>query len=70
MKLFEKNVGGIDKAARIFAGILLLAGAYLVQADLLIKAVIALVGIVVLFTGVMGTCTLYTLLGINTAKKK
>jgi len=69
MKLFEKNVGGMDKNARIVIGILLLAAAYLVQADMLVRGIIGIVGAIVLFTGLMGTCALYSLIGVNTAKK-
>jgi hypothetical protein len=69
MKLFEKNVGQIDKIVRLVVGVLLLAGAYFVQADMIVRGVLGLVGVVMLFTGIMGTCLLYSLVGVNTAKK-
>ena len=69
MKLFEKNVGKTDKMVRLVVGVLLLAAAYFVQADLLVRGIIGLVGVVMLFTGIMGTCALYSLIGVNTAKK-
>ena len=69
MKLFEKNVGQTDKMVRLVVGVLLLAAAYFVQADMIIRGVLGLVGLVMLFTGTMGTCLLYSLVGVNTAKK-
>jgi len=69
VKLFEKNVGGMDKNVRIVVGVLLLAAGYFLQADMLVRAVIALVGVVLGLTGIMGTCMLYSLIGVNTAKK-
>lgn len=70
MKLFEKNVGQMDRIARIVAGALLLVGAYVLQADMLIRGLLALIGVVLLFTGIMGTCMIYSLIGVNTAEKK
>ena len=69
MKLFEKNVGQTDKTVRLAVGMLLLLAAYFVQADLLVRGILGLVGVVMLFTGFMGTCLLYSLVGLNTAKK-
>jgi hypothetical protein len=70
MKLFEKNVGGMDKTARLVLGPLLIVAGYLLPADALVRGIIALLGLVLLFTGVMGTCLLYSLIGVNTAKKQ
>lgn len=61
----KKNVGGIDKKARIIIGALLvLVGTVGIQ-----SIVVTIVGLVVMGTGVFGFCGLYSLLGINTACK-
>ncbi len=69
MKLFEKNVGGLDKVARLAFGALLLIVAYFLQADIVARSIVGLVGAIVLFTGISGSCLLYSLIGLNTAKK-
>jgi hypothetical protein len=56
-----KNVGGIDRAARILAGMALLALAATEQ----VGAWGWVVGAVVLATGVFSFCGLYTVLGVN-----
>ena len=69
MKLFEKNVGTIDRSVRLGAGVgLVVGGAFVMAVPLSYVAV--LVGVVLLFTGFMSTCTLYSILGISTAGKK
>lgn len=61
----KKNVGGIDKKARMIIGALLvLVGTVGIQ-----SIVMTIVGLVVMGTGVFGFCGLYSLLGINTACK-
>jgi hypothetical protein len=61
----EKNVGMIDRIIRIVVGFFVLGfGAKYMSTPL--NLVIALVGFVIVATGVIGTCTLYSLLGINT----
>ena len=65
--MFKNNVGGIDKIGRIVLGLALLAGFFL-NADATYRWAY-LIGVVPLATGLMGTCPLYTILGINTAKK-
>ncbi|MDD5172377.1 MAG: DUF2892 domain-containing protein [Candidatus ainarchaeum sp.] len=67
-KLFEKNVGTIDRAIRLGAGIGLVIGG-LTYLSAPISYVAALVGLILLFTGFTSSCTLYTLLGISTAAK-
>lgn len=57
-----KNVGGIDRVARILAGIALIALAATEQVGLWGW----IVGAVVLATGLFSFCGLYTLLGLNT----
>ncbi len=57
-----KNVGGIDRVARILAGLALIALAATEQVGLWGW----IVGAVVLATGVFSFCGLYTVLGLNT----
>ena len=60
----EKNVGGIDKVVRIVLGLVIIGlGIYF-------KNWLGLIGVVVLLTGLIGWCGLYSLLGINTCKIK
>lgn len=62
--MFRTNVGGMDKVLRIVIGAGLLAlGAF---------GPIGwwgLVGLVPLFTGLLGTCLLYTIVGMNTCPR-
>ncbi|MFZ2854943.1 MAG: DUF2892 domain-containing protein [Rhodocyclaceae bacterium] len=57
----KTNVGGIDKVLRIAAGIALIALAATGNIG-----VWGYIGIVPLFTGLIGWCPAYTLLGIKT----
>jgi len=69
MKMGEKNVGTADRIARILIGLILIyLGATMVSAILMYAVVI--IGIIILLTGIFATCTLYTLLGMNTLGKK
>ena len=63
--MFKTNVGGIDRIARILAGLVLLAltltgsvGAW------------GWIGLVPLATGLLGSCPLYSILGFNTCPMK
>ncbi len=62
--MFARNVGTIDRALRIIVGLALIAAFFLnPEANL---RWLYLIGIVPLATGLLGTCGLYSLLGINT----
>lgn len=63
----QKNVGSADKIVRILLGFGLLSLLFLLDAPM---KYIGLVGIVPLFTSLMGWCPLYTLLGVNTCRVK
>jgi O-antigen ligase len=57
----KTNVGGVDRALRIVAGLILIA--------LALTGTIGAwgwIGIVPLATGLMRTCPLYSMLGLNT----
>lgn len=67
-----QNVGGFDRTARLALGAVLLvvgiAGvAELVSTGLTVGAVLALVGVVMLGTGLTRTCLLYEFIGVDTS---
>ena len=70
MKFCEKNVGTIDRLVRIILGIVLLAVFALNLVASPWSYLVAIVGLVVLVTGALGTCGLYSILGFNTMDKK
>ncbi len=63
----EKNVGGIDKAARIMIGLALLSLIFFFKGT---ERWVALLGIIPLTTGLFGFCPLYTILKINTCPQR
>ena len=65
--MFSKNVGSIDRVLRIVVGLALLAG-FFMNADAQYR-VLYLIGIVPLATGLMKTCPLYSIFGINTCPR-
>jgi hypothetical protein len=70
MKIGEKNVGMIDRVIRILLGIILL---YIFVANMIAAPwsyLVALIGLILLVTGIVGTCPLYSMLGMNTMGKK
>ncbi|MBU3030451.1 YgaP family membrane protein [Paracoccus marinaquae] len=58
-----RNVGRIDRALRIVIGLALIAG-YLLFPEISYRWLL-LIGFVPLLTGLLGTCPLYRILGIN-----
>lgn len=58
----KTNVGGIDKAVRIIAGLALLSLIFILDGN---ARWWGLIGIVPLLTGTLGWCPAYKLLGIN-----
>lgn len=58
----KTNVGGIDKAVRIIAGLALLSLSFILDGN---ARWWGLIGIVPLLTGTLGWCPAYKLLGIN-----
>lgn len=59
----KRNAGTADRIVRIIIGIAALGAGYYFQSWL------GLIGLVPLFTGLVGWCALYPMLGINTCKK-
>ena len=66
--MFKQNVGGIDRIIRIVVGLALIAG-YFLNPDASLRW-LYLVGIIPRATGVLGTCGLYSLIGISTCPVK
>lgn len=77
----EKNVGGIDRIARLVVGPILILAGVAGYAGLLVLAVgplpqtltaviVFLVGTILLVTGLARTCPMNRLLGVNTNREK
>ena len=66
--MFKLNVGGLDRALRVVAGLVLLAMFFVYQEAS--WRYFTLIGIVPLFTGLFGTCPLYSLFGMSTCPVK
>jgi hypothetical protein len=62
--MLKKNVGGIDRIARIAVGVIMLAIFFLSSG----ASWLWLIGIVPLVTGLMSTCPLYSVIGVDTCK--
>ncbi len=63
----NKNVGGIDRAVRIVAGVVVLSLFFIVDAS---YRWWALAGLVPLLTGLIGWCPAYLPFGIRTCKMR
>ena len=63
--MFKTNVGGLDRAARLCAGLVLLG----LSATGVIGAW-GWLGLVPLATGMMSSCPLYSVLGVSTCPAK
>jgi hypothetical protein len=63
--MFKTNEGTLDRALRVIAGLVLISLVFVGP-----KAVWGWVGLVPLITGLVGTCPVYSLLGINTCPMK
>lgn len=59
----QKNVGSIDRALRVAAGLGLLSLVFLLEGG---ARWFGLIGLVPLATALLGNCPVYTLLGIST----
>ncbi|MCC1482379.1 YgaP family membrane protein [Roseibaca sp. Y0-43] len=66
--MLAKNVGGIDRILRIVVGAALLLG-FVLNMDGAYSW-LYLIGIVPLATGLMRTCPLYSIIGVNTCSTK
>ena len=69
MNIGEKNVGTIDRAVRLIFGIALLAAFALNIVAAPLSYLVALIGLIALVTGAIGTCPAYSVIGITTIGK-
>jgi len=60
-KLLPKNEGNLDRIVRVILGLVLITLVFVGP-----KTYWGLLGIIPLATGLMGTCPLYTMLGLRT----
>ena len=63
----SKNVGSIDRVLRIVIGVALLAFAFMSAGP---YAWIGYIGVVPLLTAALGTCPLYSIVGLSTCAVK
>lgn len=70
MKIGEKNVGMIDRIVRIILGVILIGVFAMNYIATPWSYLVALIGVVMLVTGVVGTCGLYSVLGMSTLEKR
>jgi hypothetical protein len=59
--LFKSNTGKVDRIIRVIVGVLLVGNVFTG-----IQSPIGWIGIILIVTGIFGTCPVYSLLGINT----
>jgi len=62
----KKNVGLVDRAMRCFGALAMIAVAFIVPAQAVIRFGLGASGLYVLFTAVAGTCLGYRLMGLST----
>jgi uncharacterized membrane protein len=67
-KIFTKNLGTPDRTLRVILGVALIS--YGIFAMGTWGVILAVVGLVPLATGVMGSCPLYTVFKLNTIEGK
>ncbi len=58
---FKQNVGKLDRIIRVIVGALLVGNVFVG-----LQTVVGWVGLILIVTGLFGTCPVYSLLGINT----
>ena len=61
MNLFKKNVGKIDRIIRVVVGIILVGNVFYA-----LHHPIGWLGVILIVTGIVGICPLYSIIGINT----
>ena len=61
MDLFKNNVGKIDSIIRIVVGIVLVGNVFYA-----LQHPIGWLGVILIVTGIIGKCPLYSIIGINT----
>lgn len=66
MEIGEKNVGKPDQIIRILLGIVLLIVSVMGYVGTPWSYLLVIIAIIALLTGIIGTCPLYSILGLNT----
>jgi uncharacterized membrane protein HdeD (DUF308 family) len=61
MKLLQHNVGKTDRIIRIVLGVLLIGNVFYA-----LQSPIGWIGVILILTGILGMCPLYSLFGFNT----
>ncbi|MCB6177227.1 DUF2892 domain-containing protein [Rhodobacter sp. Har01] len=67
--MLKNNVGGIDKILRIAVGLALIVW-FFVDSGTGFWHYAKLIGVVPLLTGLLGTCPLYSIVGLSTCPMK
>jgi hypothetical protein len=70
MNIGEKNVGMIDRIVRIVLGLILIVAFAMNYIPTPWSYLVAFIGLIALVTGAIGTCPLYSVLGMSTMEKK
>jgi hypothetical protein len=69
--LNSNNEGTVDRVIRVILGfILIYTGAIQMGLSGVLAYIVLLIGLILLISGIIGYCGLYTVIGINTLKKK
>ena len=58
---FKQNTGKVDRIIRVILGALLVGNVFVG-----LQTVVGWIGLILIVTGIFGTCPVYSLLGINT----
>lgn len=66
--MLKQNVGSVDRIIRVIVGLALLAGFFLFPETGL--RWLFLIGIIPLATGLVGSCAIYSMLGVSTCPAK
>jgi hypothetical protein len=64
----KKNMGNIDKLARIIVAIIIGVLYYTGQISGTIAIILLIVGVIFTITSIVGVCPLYSIFGISTTK--
>jgi hypothetical protein len=65
----SKNVGGLDRVVRIILGLLLIAYAIPLGFQHTGWNAVGWIGVIPLLTAVVGTCPLYSIVGVSTCAR-
>jgi len=67
----EKNECTSDRVVRVILGMILLyVGAIYMELSGILSYIVVIVGLLLLVTGLIGFCLLYSVLGMNTCKPR